>query len=131
MSVSDWEHLLLVHQWLVVLMGTNLPASFFDLCDELSRLWLLPLGGVAISIFTGWVWGVRYAVAEMRQGMPEHLLDTNLGVLFAGLDRDGNYGNERRHSLLTLAMLWGITIRFIAPILVAVAFLSGIGWIRL
>lgn len=129
-SVANWERIPAVYAALAFAFGDQISPSFFDLCDELSRLWLLPLGGVAIAIFTGWVWGTQHAVAELRRGAPEEILDVHLGAILAGLDRDPRYSSRERRSLLTLAMLWGITIRFIAPILVAIAFLAGIGWIK-
>ncbi|MGL4943567.1 MAG: sodium-dependent transporter [Thermoguttaceae bacterium] len=129
-SVANWDNIPAVYDSLRFAFGEKLPASFFAMCDELSRLWLLPLGGVTISIFTGWIWGVHHAIAEMRRGMPERFIDTNIGIVLAGLQHDPNY-TEGRRSLLTIAVLWGIAIRFVAPILVAIAFLVGIGWIRL
>jgi NSS family neurotransmitter:Na+ symporter len=44
--------------------------NFFDLVDHISANYLLPLGGLFISIFIGWIWGVRKAADEARKGNP-------------------------------------------------------------
>jgi NSS family neurotransmitter:Na+ symporter len=44
--------------------------DFFDFVDHLSSNYLLPLGGLLISVFIGCAWGTREAVAEARRGNP-------------------------------------------------------------
>ena len=90
--------------------------------DSLSSDWLLPLGGLGISLFVGWIWGTRKAVKEIRYGS-SNFADVHLIALLAGLKDDPSHNDERYH-VLTLASLWGIFIRFIAPILILIAFLS-------
>ncbi len=64
--------------------------NFFDLVDHLAANYLLPLGGLFISIFVGWVWGVRKATAEARQGNPA----------------------------FTSARMWGVLIKYVCPFIV-------------
>jgi len=44
--------------------------SFFNWMESLSNNYMLPLGGVLISIFVGYVWGSRLALKEIEQGNP-------------------------------------------------------------
>jgi NSS family neurotransmitter:Na+ symporter len=96
--------------------------------DNLSSNWLLPLGGLFISLFTGWIWGTKHALDEIRHGS-SNFGDVHLLSLLAGLKDDPSH-NSPVH-VLTLASLWGIFIRFISPVAVLVAFLHTVGWIKL
>lgn len=127
LSVSDWERLRPIQSAMVWLFGSA-NNSMFDLTDNVSSNYLLPLGGVGISLFVGWVWGTRYAVAEIRRGASQYA-DVNFFALLAGL-KDDPVGGDRTHTF-TLAMIWGIFIRFLSPAGIAVAFLHSIGWVKL
>jgi NSS family neurotransmitter:Na+ symporter len=96
--------------------------------DNLSSNWLLPLGGLFISLFVGWIWGTRKAVEEIRHGSA-NFADVHLFSLLAGLKDDQSH-NAPVH-VLTLASLWGIFIRFITPVAVLFAFFYTIGWLKL
>ena len=89
---------------------------------------MLPLGGLFIALFTGWIWGTKKAVDEMRCGS-QNFADVNFFSLLAGLKDDSGH-NSRVH-VLTLASLWGIFVRFIAPVAILTAFLHIAGWIKL
>ena len=126
-SVLDWERLPFVQGVLVNVFGT-VKGSFFDVMDNLSSNWLLPLGGLLISIFVGWIWGTKNAVNEIRHGS-HNFADVHLVSLLAGLKDDETH-NAKVH-VVTLASLWGIFIRFISPVAVMIAFLNTIGWLNL
>ncbi|NCC51524.1 MAG: sodium-dependent transporter [Spartobacteria bacterium] len=126
-SVADWSRIEWLHTALTVAFGKT-QASFFDVMDRLSSNWLLPLGGLFISLFVGWVWGTRKAVDEIRQGA-HNFADVHLISLMAGLKDDPGH-NAGTH-VFTLASLWGIFIRFISPVAVTIAFLNSIGWLDL
>jgi NSS family neurotransmitter:Na+ symporter len=64
--------------------------NFFDFVDFLSANYMLPIGGLMIAVFTGWVWGSKRAIEEMRKGNPNFLS----------------------------APYWSFLIRFISPIAV-------------
>ncbi len=98
----------------------------FDALDSVSSNWLLPLGGLFISIFVGWIWGTKKAVDEIREGS-HNFADVHLWSLLAGLRDDASHNSEVH--VVTLASLWGIFIRFVSPIAVMIAFLNLIGWL--
>lgn len=75
--------------------------SFFDLYDFTSSNVLLPLGGLFISIFVGWVWGKENTVAAL----------TNDGALANG----------------KLVSVFFFITRYISPVLIAVILLQGLG----
>lgn len=127
LSLHDWSRIEWLHVFLVRSFRIS-QASFFDFMDNLASNWLLPLGGLLISVFVGWVWGTRKAVEEIRHGS-RNFADVHLIALLAGL-RDDPSHNSPIH-VLTLASLWGIFIRFISPVAVVVAFLFTVGWLKL
>jgi len=42
--------------------------NFFDIVDQVTSNYLLPLGGLLICIFVGWVWGTPKALEEIHLG---------------------------------------------------------------
>ncbi|NOY80247.1 MAG: sodium-dependent transporter [Kiritimatiellaeota bacterium] len=124
-SVSDWQALPGLHRLLLTVFG-NVEDSLFDLLDNVASNWLLPLGGMLISIFVGWIWGTRKAIVEIRHGS-QNFADVHVISLMAGLKDDESH-NSAVH-VLTLASLWGIFIRFISPVAVLIAFLHAINWL--
>jgi len=126
-DISDWTRLEKLHAVLLKVFGST-KASFFDTLDNLSSNWLLPLGGLFISLFTGWIWGTKHALDEIRHGS-SNFGDVHLISLLAGLKDDPSH-NAGVH-VVTLASLWGIFIRFISPVAVLIAFLHTIGWLKL
>ena len=83
---------------------------------------------MAISIFLGWVWGVRNAMNEIRQGAGREL-DTNFFILLSGMRGESGYGDSYKH-IFTPASIWGFFIRFITPISVMFVFLNMTGAIK-
>jgi NSS family neurotransmitter:Na+ symporter len=77
--------------------------SVFDFMDDLTTRYMLPIGGLCIAIFAGWV---------MRR------VDRESGLLTLG-----EFGRS-------LVPVWTITIRFITPALVLIVLLSKMGVIR-
>jgi len=126
-SISNWKNIEWLHSVLVDIFNTA-QTNFFDFMDNLGANWLLPLSGLFIALFTGWIWGTKKAVDEMRIGS-ENFADVNFISLLAGLKDDP--GHNAKIHIITLASLWGIFIRFIAPLAILVAFLQIAGWIKL
>ncbi len=124
-SVGDWDRITWLQSFFQGVFG-EVQGSFFDLLDNLTNNWLLPLGGMFIAIFVGWIWGVKKAVDEIRHGS-YNFADVHLISLLAGL-RDDDSHNSSVH-VVTLASVWGIFIRFVSPVAVLIAFLHTIGWI--
>ncbi|MCP3966992.1 MAG: sodium-dependent transporter [Lentisphaerae bacterium] len=125
-SISSWNRLEWLHIALVKTFGVE-STGFFEVMDKLSSNWLLPLGGLSIAIFVGWIWGTKKAVEEIRHGS-HNFADVHLISLLAGLKDDPSHNNSKYH-VLTLASMWGIFIRFITPVAVMAAFLYEIGWL--
>ncbi|QSH41935.1 sodium-dependent transporter [Lentisphaerota bacterium ZTH] len=127
-SFADWSRLEWLHIALVKAFHIS-HGSFFEVMDTLTASWMLPIGGLTISIFVGWIWGTRKAVEEIRHGS-HNFADVHLISLLAGLKDDPSHNNSRYH-VLTLASLWGIFIRFLTPVAVTVAFLHKIGCLNI
>ncbi len=126
-SIHNWDRIPYLHKALVETFNLQ-QGSFFDVMDNLASNWMLPLGGLAISLFVGWIWGTNKAVEEIRHGS-DNFADVHLIALLAGLKDDPSHNNHQYH-VLTLAAVWGIFIRFITPVLVTIAFLHTLGWIK-
>ncbi len=77
--------------------------NFFDLLDWISANLFLPLGGLFISLFIGWKLGRKKVLDEISRG--------------------GSISS----ALLSIFMF---LVKFIAPIAIAIVFLSGIGLIK-
>lgn len=83
----------------VLIFGKN----FFDLFDYITSNILLPLGGLMMCIFIGYVWGVDKAVAEITQ--------------------NGKFPFKSRG-------FWTVAIKVIAPIALVIVFLNMLGIIK-
>lgn len=79
--------------------------TFFDLFDYLTSNLLLPIGGLFIAIYVGWVWG-----------WPKFK---------AALTNEGTLQNEK----LVRAIF--VILKFVTPVLVAVVLLAGLNVIKL
>jgi NSS family neurotransmitter:Na+ symporter len=73
--------------------------NFFDTADYLASNWMLPLGGLLISVYAGWV-------------MPEKLRQAELDTTSAAVARG-----------------WLLLVRFVAPVLVVLVLLQKVGFI--
>jgi len=80
----------------VTIFGMN----FFGILDYLSSNILLPLGGLLISIFVGWVWKKDKVFENLKDG-----LKISDGLINA----------------------WYILLRFVVPVIILFVFLSSIG----
>ena len=76
--------------------------DFLDTFDFLASDTLLPLGGMLIAIYSGWVWGTE----KMRE--------------------EGNLGARS----IKLGRFFDITVKIIAPIFIFIIFLNSIGIIK-
>lgn len=123
-SMTGWQHIPAIGKVFARLWPDNTPAHLFSALDYFSCSWLLPLAGLAMTIYIGWVWGTRHALKEIRRGASKRF-DGNLLMLAAGLFQ----GNQK--SLFSAAVMWGVIIRWVTPLLLTVAFLDCIGIIKL
>jgi len=126
-DIAGWSRLEWLHTALVKTFDIKL-GCFLDVLDTMASSWMLPLGGVFIAIFVGWIWGTRNAVIEIRRGS-HNFADVHLVSLLAGLKDDPSHNSDIH--VVTLASVWGFFIRFVTPIAVTIAFLNTIGWLDL
>lgn len=70
--------------------------TFFDMADSLTTNYMLPLGGMFMAIFIGWVWGIKPATKEIE------------------------ISGDKFH----FAAAWGFVLRWITPILVSLVFIA-------
>lgn len=75
--------------------------TFFNLADFLAANIFLPLGGIFIALFVGWFWGIKNALPHLKEGA----------------EKFPNYYSN----------LWSFLIRFVAPVLILLVFLSCLG----
>ncbi len=88
LSQGPWSHITLIK-------GKNI----LDSIDFIATNVLLPLGGVFLSIFVGWIWGIPQALQEIT--------------------------NNGRRSF-ALAPVWAFLIKWIAPIAIGFVFFQGV-----
>ncbi|MBY4675408.1 sodium-dependent transporter [Marinobacterium arenosum] len=75
--------------------------TFFDMLDYLTANWMMPLGGLMMAIFCGWVLSRETTIDEMGMGK---------GLLYKA---------------------WLFTLRYVSPIAIIVVFLNALGVIQL
>jgi len=73
---------------------------FFDQLDWVSNNLLLPIGGMLTALFISWIWGTKNVLNEVTN---EGILDFGLGKFWAN-----------------------VMLKFIAPALVFIVFLTGL-----
>ncbi|SMB95038.1 neurotransmitter:Na+ symporter, NSS family [Desulfonispora thiosulfatigenes DSM 11270] len=79
------------------------PKVFFDLMDFFASNILMPIGGICVCIFTAYIWKTNNAITE--------------------LSNNGKY----RYSWLPL---WGFLVKYIAPIVIFLVLLQGLGILK-
>ncbi|MBQ6620803.1 MAG: sodium-dependent transporter [Thermoguttaceae bacterium] len=107
-SLDDWSRLPALQRAITFLFG-GAKGSMFDLADKLSSNYLLPIGGLVISLFVGWVWGTDNVVRQ--------------------LPANPATGDDAPKPPLAERIFWGIAIRFVAPAAIIIVFLHTIGWL--
>ena len=118
-SMSNWDHFPAIGKVMEFIWKDDAPTSLFAALDNFSCNWMLPLAGFFSAIYAGWIWGSYYAVRELGRGAKG--IYSNMWYGFAGLPAPQE-GNKDNISPLSFALMWGISIRFISPALVLMAF---------
>lgn len=124
-SCATWEHLPGVHGVLEYVFGEVKSKNWFVLLDYVTSNWMLPLSGLFTAIFVGWVWTTRKAGRELRISAGS-LVDENLITYLSGFRGEPLYRSSRNHGL-TVMTLWGLLVRFVAPVVILALFLQSIG----
>jgi len=120
-STSHWKNLPGIDRFIRRIFGVS-ASSWFDLLDTLTSNWMLPLVGLLTVIFVGWIWGARRAGRELREGT-RGFADENLAILLAGFGGEPHYLGAS-NSGLTVMTLWGLLVRYVAPVIMAIIFLQ-------
>ncbi len=110
LSNGPWSHITLIK-------GKNI----FDSVDFMATNVLLPLGGILLSIFVGWVWGLRreQRIHRTDDGKTVITWDMEYTDAIKEVTNDGKV-------LFTLAPIWAFLIKWIAPIAISIVFLQGV-----
>ncbi len=124
-SFSNWDAIRPLENVLRRLFG-RVPGSFFSMLQSMSD-WMLSLGGLMIALFVGWIWGTRRAADEIRHGS-QNFADVHLWSVLAGLRDDPSHNSDVH--VVTLASVWGVFVRFVAPVAIVYAFLYAVGWLQ-
>lgn len=78
--------------------------NFFDMANYLSSNIMLPLGGMLIAIFVGYVWGIDKVLSELK------------------------YGSEKLFSKYRwIISIWIILVKYFAPVLIFLVLLQSLG----
>lgn len=111
-SIVSWEVYPSLKEFMMGVFG-EVKGSFFDDVDFYCSSWILPVNGLALSIFAGWSWGVKNISREIYKGTKmEHLeLET-----------------EKHKMVLRVPMIsWSFFIRYIAPVMIFLILCYGAG----
>ena len=114
-----------MHGVLEYVFGEVESKNWFVLIDYVTSNWMLPLSGLFTAIFVGWVWTTRKAGRELRISAGS-LVDENLITYLSGFRGEPLYRSSRNHGL-TVMTLWGLLVRFVAPVVILALFLQSIG----
>ena len=126
-SIDSWNQIPQVKAMIAYCFGEHhVMGSWFETLDHISSNWILPLSGLVISLFVGYVWTTRAAARELRRGA-NGWADRNLLELLSGLGGDSMYHAPNTGRGLTLISLWSVLLRFIVPFIVLAIFLQKIG----
>ena len=130
LSMNNWDHLPGIRSAMVWAWGeSGISSSLFEATDNLCCKWLMPIGGMLMSIYIGWIWGMRHALKELHHGVSDRI-NGNLWLLLSGIkDTSGSEG--RKYSLFSFSVIWGFFVRVLTPVLVFFAFLNEIGVIKI
>ena len=128
LAMSNWSRFPGIHDFLVKVWGEEISPSLFLVLDSFSCNWLLPLCGLALSVYVGWIWGARRALKELRKGNGD-VINGNIWLILSGIKDTAGSGG-RKVSLFSLAVIWGFFVRFITPVMVFIAFLNVIGVLK-
>ena len=114
-GAADWSKLPTLHGIFKALFG-SVQGAFLDELDYLCSNWILPLNGLVIALFVGWIWGVGKSSRELyRSGDCKCLLDKKINPLRSKLNKQ------------LPVRAWSLFVRFVSPVLVLLTFLFSSG----
>lgn len=120
LSIANWDKLAWVKNALDKVFGAQyIPGSFFDMLDTICSNWFLPLSGLFMALFVGWVWGTRYASEELNKGAGD-IVNVNIWTLLSGI-------RQNDYSGISIISLWAVLIRFVVPVVIWIVFMNVVG----
>ncbi len=110
LSQGPWAHITLIKG-----------KSILDTVDFIATNILLPLGGIMLSIFIGWIWGVgkTQRIHKTDDGKTVITWELEYTDAIKEVTNDGKIN-------FPLANLWVFLIKWVAPVAISIVFLQGI-----
>ncbi|HQB81853.1 MAG TPA: hypothetical protein PLR50_00035, partial [Candidatus Rifleibacterium sp.] len=110
LSQGPWSHITLIK-------GKNI----LDSVDFLATNVLLPLGGIFLSVFVGWIWGLYREQRIYKTDDGKTIITWELAYTDAikEVTNDGKIN-------FALAPVWVFLIKWIAPIAIGIVFIQGV-----
>ena len=114
-GAADWSHLSGLKSVFANLFGA-VQGAFLDELDYICSNWILPLNGLVIALFVGWIWGVGASSRELYRSVEKRfVLDSKVNTLRGKLNKQ------------IPIKVWSLFVRFVAPVLVLLTFLFSTG----
>ena len=116
-GITSWDNFKTLGELLKTIFG-SVKGSLFDEVDFICSSWILPLNGLAVALFAGWIWGTRKAARELyrtRDGKMPETLELREKI-------------SKVMGIQIPVRVWSFFIRFVAPILVLITFFFAAGF---
>ena len=128
-STVDWAFLPWLQKGVAWATGGLMQGSWFDTLDNFASNWVLPFTALGIALLVGWAWTPRRAAVELLASGEEPRLPRAL--LAFGHYALPEWAAGRKGFPLVLLALWGVLIRWVAPIGIVLVFLNSTGLLTL
>ena len=114
-GAADWSHFRWLRGVFERVLG-SVEGAFLDELDYICSNWVLPLNGLIIAIFVGWIWGVGKSSRELYR----------FGSVLPGLEAEVGGVRSKLNKQIPVKV-WSVFVRFVAPVLVLLTFLFSAG----
>ena len=114
-SAADWSNLPWLEKGFKGVLGSTKDA-FLDELDYICSNWVLPLNGLVIAVFVGWIWGVGKSSRELYRS----------GSTLTEMEVEADSVRSKLNKQIPVK-IWSMFVRFIAPVLVLLTFLFSAG----
>ena len=99
--------------------------SWFDSVGKFASDLVLPFTALGIALLVGWAWTPRRAASELLASGEEPKLPR--WFLAFGHYAQADWAQGRKGFPMMLLVLWGVLIRWVAPIAIVLVFLNSTG----
>lgn len=124
-STANWEMLPGLERAVRAGLGALAQGSWFDTLDNFASNWVLPFTALGIALLVGWAWTPRRAASELLASGEEPKLPR--WFLAFGHYALADWAQGRKGFPMMLLVLWGVLIRWVAPIAIVLVFLNSTG----